>query len=85
MGAGEGVLEVICASTGVAETGSWEVSGVLGVGVPPDGVAGVVGVVGFGVGVVGGWVGCAFLVLVKAAVTGVPGLAVIFTGVESSW
>lgn len=84
MGAGEEALEVVCASVGVAETGSWEVSGVLGVGVP-DGLAGVVGVVGFGVGVVGGWVGCAFLVLVKAAVTGVPGFAVIVTGVESSW
>lgn len=61
---------------------------VLGVGLV-DGVTGrvvgVVGVVGVGAGVVGGWVGCSFFVLVKVAVTGAPGLAVIFTGVEFSW
>lgn len=88
MGAGEEVLEVVWVGVGAAElVGGWLVTGVLGVGLP-DGVAGgVVGVVGVveGAGVVGGWVGCSFLVLVKAAVTGAPGLAVTFTGVEFSW
>ncbi|MCX5275701.1 hypothetical protein [Streptomyces virginiae] len=48
-------------------------------------VGGIVGFVGVGARVVGGWVGWAFLVLVKATVVGAPGFAVIFTGVESSW
>ncbi len=72
------VLDVVWSGVGAAEVeaDACGVCGVVGVGLP-DGVAGV--------GVVGGWVGCSFLLFVKAAVAGAPGLAVIFTGVESSW